>query len=145
VWVVRAIARGASAGLGREELLAGWGWSLLALTLLGPVLLPWYLAWSLPVIWVLPFVPRAVLIALSGALALSQWTAEPTRYPGAYDVSVLVGHYVLTPLVIGLLVWLGMDLRRRLAVPLALAEDQREPAEARQGRGGERDAEPIEP
>jgi alpha-1,6-mannosyltransferase len=145
VWLVRSVAQRASSGFPREELLAGWGWSLLALTLLGPVLLPWYLAWSLPVIWVLPFVPRAVLIALSGALALSQWTAEPRLYPGAYDVSVLVGHYVLTPVVIGLLVWLAVDLRRRLSIPLALHEEHGEPTEARQGRGGDRDAEVLEP
>ena len=145
VWLVRAVARGGSAGFPREELIAGWGWSLLALTLLGPVLLPWYLAWSLPLIWVLPFVPRAVVIALSGALALSQWTAEPRLYPGAYDVSVLVGHYVLTPVVIALLVWLAVDLRRRLSIPLALHEEHGEPAETRQHRRDDRDAQVLEP
>jgi hypothetical protein len=144
-WLVRAVARGAAAGFPAEELLAGWGWSLLALTILGPVLLPWYLAWSLVLIWALPFVPRTVLIALSGALALSQWTAEPRLYPGAYDVSVLVGHYVLTPIVIGLLVWLAVDLRRRLSIPLTLHEEHGEPAEPRQDRGPDRNAEVLEP
>ena len=144
-WLVRAVARGAAAGFPAEELLAGWGWSLLALMILGPVLLPWYLAWSLVLIWALPFVPRTVLIALSGALALSQWTAEPRLYPGAYDVSVLVGHYVLTPIVIGLLVWLAVDLRRRLSIPLTLHEEHGEPAEPRQDRGPDRNAEVLEP
>ena len=141
VWLVRAVARAAASGRPSLELLGGWGWSLLALTLLGPVLLPWYLAWSLPLLWLLPRVPRASLIVLSGVLALSQWTAEPLRFPDAYDLNVLIGHYVLTPVVIGLLVWLALDLRRRLAVPLALHDEEGEAAEARQGRGGERDGE----
>jgi hypothetical protein len=140
-WLVRAVARAATSGRPAPELLGGWGWSLVALTLLGPVLLPWYLAWSLPLIWILPRVPRVSLIVLSGVLALSQWTAEPLRFPEAYDVNVLIGHYVLTPIVIGLLVWLALDLRRRLAGPPALHEEEREAAEARQGRGGQGDGE----
>jgi hypothetical protein len=137
LWLVRAVSRAAASGRPPTEVLGGWGWSLLALTLLGPVLLPWYLAWSLPVIWILPRVPRVSLIVFSGVLALSQWTAEPLRFPEAYDVNVLIGHYVLTPLVIGLLVWLAFDLRRRSAIPLALHDEEGEATEARQGRGGE--------
>ena len=134
-WLVFAVARAATSGLPRTELLAGWGWALLALTLLGPVLLPWYLTWTLPLLWVLPRRPRVSLIVLSAVLALSQWTAEPARFPDAYDLNVLIGHYVLTPIAIGLLVWLAVDLRRRVAIPLALAdeEEEREAAEARQG------------
>ena len=141
VWLVRAIARGAAAGRPSLELLGGWGWALLALTLLGPVLLPWYLAWSLPLIWILPRVPRVCLIALSAVLALSQWTAEPLRFPDAYDLNVLIGHYVLTP---------DRDRPARVARPRptparwrsrfrCTTRKRREPAEARQGRGGERD------
>jgi hypothetical protein len=133
VWLIRGVARAAASGRPVLELLGGWGWILLVLTMLGPVLLPWYLAWSLPLIWVLPRVPRVSLIALSVVLALSQWTAEPLRFPGAYDLNVLIGHYALTPIVIGLLVWLGLDLRRRLSIPLALHdEERREAAETRQ-------------
>ena len=132
VLLVRALVRAAAAGRPGAELLGGWGWSLLALTLLGPVLLPWYLAWSPPVAWILPRVPRASLIVLSGVLSLSQWTAEPLRFPDAYDLNVLIGHYVLTPVVIAVLVWLALDLRRRLSIPLALhGEEEREAAEAR--------------
>jgi Glycosyltransferase family 87 len=146
VVLVRAVAHAAASGRPPAELLGGWGWSLLALTLLGPVLLPWYLAWSLPLIWMLPRVPRTSLIVLSGVLSMSQWTAEPLRFLDAYDLNVLIGHYVLTPLVIGVLVWLTVDLRRRLAIPLALHdEEERDAAEARQGRGGERDAGPPQP
>lgn len=135
VWIVYAVARAATAGLPTGELVAGWAWILIALTLLAPVLLPWYLAWSLPLLWVLPRPPRLSLIVLSAVLALSQWTAEPARFPAAYDLNVLIGHYVLTPVVIALLVWLTTDLRRRVSTPLPLADEQeeREPAEARQG------------
>jgi alpha-1,6-mannosyltransferase len=146
VSLARAVARAASSGGPAQEILGAWGWSLLALTLLGPVLLPWYLAWTLPLIWLLPWVPCVVLIALSALLAFSQWTAEPSRFPEAYDVNVLVGHYALTPIVIGLLAWGAWDLRRRVAIPRALhEEEERDAAEARQGRGGERDAETRQP
>jgi hypothetical protein len=144
VVLVRVVARASASGDPPAELTAGWGWSLLTLTLLGPVLLPWYLAWSLPLVWILPFVPRAVLISLSAILALSQWTAEPLRYPDAYSVSVTVGRYVLTPIVIGLLVWLAIDLRRRLRARSPLREEQEEAAQARQGRGGRRDPQVLE-
>src|SRR4029453_14708921 len=122
--LVRLVARAASSRRPMPELLGGWGWALLALTLLGPVLLPWYLAWSLPLIWILPRVPRVCLIALSAVLALSQWAAEPLRFPDAYDLNVLIGHYVLTPIVIGLLVWLLLDLRRRASIPLPLHDEE---------------------
>jgi hypothetical protein len=92
LWLVRAVSRAAASGRPTTEVLGGWDWSLLALTLLGPVLLPWYLAWSLPLIWILPRVPLVSSIVLSGVLALSQWTAEPLRFPEAYDVNVLIGH-----------------------------------------------------
>jgi alpha-1,6-mannosyltransferase len=95
------------------ELGAAWAWSLLLLMMLGPVLLPWYVVWALPLVWLLPRVPRAVLLATSVALALSQWTAEPSRFPAAYDLNVLVGHYVITPVVIGLLAWFLLDGWRR--------------------------------
>ncbi len=95
------------------ELGAAWAWSLLLLMMLGPVLLPWYVAWTLPLVWLLPGVPRVVLLGTSWALALSQWTAEPGRFPAAYDLNVLVGHYVITPVVIGLLIWLVLDGWRR--------------------------------
>jgi alpha-1,6-mannosyltransferase len=140
-WLVRAVARSGS----EREALAGWGWALLALTLLGPVLLPWYLAWTLPLLWLLPFVPCAVVVALSAILALSQWTAEPRLYPGAYDVSVIVGRYVLTPVVIGLLVWAALDLRRRLRSASPLHEEDGETDGAREEHGERRDPQGAQP
>ncbi|MGZ8604442.1 MAG: hypothetical protein ACXWX9_06750 [Actinomycetota bacterium] len=92
---------------------AAWGWGLAGVMLLGPVLLPWYVTWALPLAWLLPRTPRAVLIATGTALTVSQWTSEPTVFASAYDANVLFGHYVVTPLVVGLLVWLLLDLWRR--------------------------------
>ena len=115
-----------------SELGAAWAWSLLLLMLLGPVLLPWYVAWSLPLVWLLPGTPRAVLLGTGVALTLSQWATEPTRYPAAYDANVLIGHYVLTPIVLAGAVWLLVDLRRRSrdGLPLGAEPEQAEVAAA---------------
>ena len=126
VCVVGLARRVARAAVPAAELGASWGWSLVLLMLLGPVLLPWYVAWSLPLVWLLPAVPRTVLLGTGVALALSQWATEPTRYPGAYDANVLVGHYVLTPLVLAGAVWLLVDLRRRLRDGAPLRSEERE-------------------
>ena len=112
----------AGVGLG-----AAWGWSLLLLMLLGPVLLPWYVTWALPIAWALPRVPRLVLLGTSVALGLSQWTAEPARFPAAYDANVLIGHYVITPVVIALLGWLLLDGWRRWRGGMPLHDEQEVP------------------
>jgi hypothetical protein len=105
---------------------ASWGWGLLCLMLLGPVLLPWYVTWALPLGWLLPRVPRTVLIGTGLALTVSQWTSEPAAFRSAYDANLLVGHYVITPVVIGLLGWLLLDLwrRTRSGAPLEDEPDQ---------------------
>lgn len=92
---------------------ASWGWGLLCLMLLGPVLLPWYVTWALPLGWLLPRVPRIVLIGTGLALTVSQWTSEPARFEAAYEANLWVGHWVITPVVIALLGWLLLDLWRR--------------------------------
>jgi alpha-1,6-mannosyltransferase len=103
-----------------------WGWGLLALMLLGPVLLPWYVTWTLPLAWLLPRTPRTALLGTSLALTVSQWTSEPARFDAAYDANIWVGHYVITPVVIGLLGWLLLDLwrRSRSGSPLEDAPDE---------------------
>ncbi|HEX9124651.1 MAG TPA: glycosyltransferase 87 family protein [Actinomycetota bacterium] len=101
---------------------AAWAWGLVLLMLLGPVLLPWYVTWALPVVWLLPRVPRTVLIGTGAALTLSQWTAEPARFARAYDLNVLFGHYVLAPVVVLLLGWALVDLWRRLRVDAPLQD-----------------------
>ena len=111
--LVRGAARRAPRGQAREA-VAAWGWGLLLLMLLGPVLLPWYVTWALPLAALLPPAARRALLGTSVALALSQFAAEPARLPWAYDANLLFGHYVVTPVVAVLLVLLLRDLRRRL-------------------------------
>lgn len=110
-----------------------WAWGLLCLMLLGPVLLPWYVAWALPLAWLLPRTPRAVLIGTSAALTVSQWTSEPARFATAYDVNIWFGHYIVTPAVIGLLAWLLLDLRRRTRSTAALEDEEPQDVPARAG------------
>jgi hypothetical protein len=117
------VRRAAAGGLASLPLGAAWGWALLFLMLLGPVLLPWYVVWVLPLGWLLPAVPRRTLIGVSSALAVSQWAAEPSKYQGAYAVNILVGHYVITPVVVALTLWLLTDLRRRLRRMLPLEDE----------------------
>jgi hypothetical protein len=121
------------------KLGAAWGWSLLLVMLLGPILLPWYVAWALPLAWMVPRVPRLVLLGTSVSLGVSQWTAEPGRYPGAYDANVLIGHYVITPVVIGLLGWLILDGWRRWRAGLPASDEQGD-AEPAGDQGGDRGA-----
>ncbi len=112
---------------------AGWGWGLLCLMLLGPVLLPWYVTWALPLVWLLPRVPRTVLIGTGVALTVSQWTSEPARFRTAYDANILFGHYVVTPVVVGLLLWLLLDLWRRTRSGAPLEDEPHAvPAETRE-------------
>jgi hypothetical protein len=127
--IVRGVVRRAPA-IGPALMGASWGWGLLALMLLGPVLLPWYVTWALPVAWLLPRVPRAVLVATGVALTLSQWTSEPASFARAYDVNVLFGHYAITPIVIGLLGWLLLDLWRRTRAGAPLEDEPDEVAAA---------------
>jgi len=129
VRVVRAAPR-----MGPDDHGAVWGWGLLLLILLGPVLLPWYVTWVLPLVWVLPRVPRLATLGTGVALTVSQFTAEPGRFRAAYDANLLFGHYVITPFIVVLLGWLLVDLRRRLRDGAALADEpEREPAHDRDG------------
>jgi hypothetical protein len=109
---------------------ASWGWALVLLMLLGPILLPWYVAWALPLVWLVPRVPRLVLLGTTVALGVSQWTAEPARFPTAYDANVLIGHYVITPVVIVLLGWLLLDGWRRWRGGLLLGQEEEQVSDA---------------
>jgi alpha-1,6-mannosyltransferase len=125
VLLARAVGSRAPA-IGSELVGASWGWGLLALMLLGPVLLPWYVTWALATAWLLPRVPRTVLIATGVALSLSQWTSEPESFARAYDANVLFGHYVVTPVVVALLAWLLLDLWRRTRSGVPLNDEPRQ-------------------
>ena len=122
VAIARSIVRHRE--MGDDELGAAWGWALLLLVLLGPVLLPWYVAWVLPLVWLLPRVPRIVTIGTSAALIVSQLRTEPGNLPQLYTTSLIIGHYVITPFVIVLLAWVGVDLWRRVRGSAPLGEER---------------------
>jgi hypothetical protein len=141
-WVARiafaALFFGALGGLVREvarrapemspaELGATWGWSLLLLALLGPVLLPWYAVWALPFVWLVPRLPRGVAIATGALLAVTLWSAEPLRFPGAFDVNLFVGRVVITPILLVMTLVMVHDLRNRISVGFSF-EDEASPS-----------------
>ena len=105
-----------------EELVGTWGWSLVLLALLGPVLLPWYVVWALPLVWLLPREPRIALLASSVLLAVTLWSAEPLRFPGAFELNLFVGRWIVTPILLVLALRALRDLRRRAELGLAFAE-----------------------
>lgn len=112
-----------------HELGATWAWSLLLMTLLGPVLLPWYVVWSLPLVWSLPRPARTTLVAIAALLGVTLWSAEPLRFPGAFTVNTIVAQWLVVPLFVGLLVWSVRDLRARLVLGSAF-DDETPPAGA---------------
>jgi hypothetical protein len=103
-----------AAGLSPAAQAAAWAWSLLLLTLLGPVLLPWYMAWSLPIAFVLPRVPRTVAMVMSALFCISEAMAEPLRTDGLFSVALDSTQGIVTLGATAMLVWLLGDLRRRL-------------------------------
>lgn len=127
--IARELARRAP-GLSPLAQGARWGWALLLLMLLGPVLLPWYVTWVLPLAWLLPRVPRVATLCVSVALTISQFATEPGRFSSAYGPNLLFGHYVVTPAVVVLLVWLILDLRRRVRDGVPLEEEREQVAAA---------------
>jgi alpha-1,6-mannosyltransferase len=106
-----------------REQAATWGWALMLLMLLGPVLLPWYVTWALPLAWVLPKTPRTTLLAVSSILGATLWSTEAMRYPGAFTLNVFVGNWIAVPIILALLIALIRDLRSRIETG-ALFEDE---------------------
>jgi alpha-1,6-mannosyltransferase len=102
---------------------AAWGWALLLLTLLGPVLLPWYVVWTLPLVWLLPRVARTTLIATSAMLAVTLWSAEALRFPRAFEVNLFVGRWIVTPILLVLTIRTVRDLRRRIGLGLPFEDE----------------------
>jgi hypothetical protein len=67
-------------------------------------------------------VPRIALLVTSVALTISLVNAEPLRSKTVYDATLLFGHYVVTPVLFIVLVWVVLDLRRRIREGLPFAE-----------------------
>src|SRR5918992_1139690 len=119
VWVMVALLRhlGREPGtLEPEVVVAALGWASLMSFLVSPVLLPWYVAWVLPLAWFLPNPARGGAVLVSVALAITELLAEPSRSPDVWEAMVFGLHWVATPIVLLVLVRLVLDLRRRLAL-----------------------------
>jgi Glycosyltransferase family 87 len=113
--LVREVWRRASTGgMSGQEQAAVWGWALALLMLLGPILLPWYVVWQLPLVWAVPRIPRAAVITTSSLLGVTLWSAEAMRYPGAFELDLLVGYIVVVPILTVFLVFVIRDLRSRV-------------------------------
>jgi hypothetical protein len=145
----------AGSSLGFEEQGAAWGWALLVLMLTGPVLLPWYIVWALPLAFLFTDVPRRSVVVLSVLLAMSEVVAEPLRSPKIWEGMLIGVHYVITIGVFAVLVWLVRDLRRRVGegrgLNLPVGDPGREIAAEGNGDAGdgndgtvEADAQPIQ-
>jgi alpha-1,6-mannosyltransferase len=142
IWVLVALLRHLARGRVEPVVVAAaMGWAALISLMVSPVLLPWYVAWLIPLAWVLPRSARGGAVLLSVALALTELVAEPSRAPRVWEAMVFGLHWVATPVVLMVLIRVLLDLRRRVAMPPAggfsdplLVEDLPPPSE-RPGQG----------
>lgn len=117
-WVLVALLRHVARGPGRIEpslIVGAMAWASLISLMISPILLPWYMAWLIPLAWVLPQPARGGAVLVSVALAITELVAEPSRSPGVYEAMVFGLHWVATPIVLLVLIRLLLALRRRLA------------------------------
>jgi hypothetical protein len=122
---------------------AAWAWALVVFILAAPVLLPWYVAWALPVAWFLPRGGRFLVAGLSCLLAVTHAIAEPALGSDEYRFVLLIGHDVVGPALLVALVWALVRAVRmaggRSALEDPLLADGSLPAHAeRIPAGGER-------
>jgi hypothetical protein len=119
-WVLVALVRHLARDGERLDplvVVGAMGWASLLSLLISPVLLPWYIAWVIPLAWLLPRSARGGAVLASVALAITELLAEPSRSPELWEAMVFGLHWVATPIVLLVLVRLLLDLRRRLALP----------------------------
>jgi alpha-1,6-mannosyltransferase len=93
---------------------AAWGWALIFLMLLGPVLLPWYVVWAMPLVWLMPRSARWALIGTGVGLAMTQWSTEIANFPNQFSVEAWFGHWMVVPIILGALAWVLVDFRKRI-------------------------------
>ncbi len=111
VWVASQLARRAP-NLSVEAQGAAWGWAFLLFMLTIPQLLPWYVMWMLPLVWLMPKIPRLTIVAMSVVLGISTGLGMPAPPPGFLHGLMILGHYTLPPALLVLLVLLVVHLRR---------------------------------
>jgi hypothetical protein len=106
--ILRRILRG-DRRVGPAE---AWGWGLLVTSLCAAYLLPWYVVWFLPALALTTRpVPIVVGISVSSLLALTGIPAEPSFDSGVWSAMILTVHYVVAPIMLGVLVASLLDLR----------------------------------
>jgi hypothetical protein len=122
VWVLVVLVRHltrAREGLDTVVVLGAMGWASLISLMVSPVLLPWYVAWLIPLAWILPRTARGGAVLISVALAITELVAEPSRAPRVWEAMVFGLHWVATPIILLVLIRLLLDLRRRTSLPPA--------------------------
>jgi hypothetical protein len=87
---------------------AAWGWALFLFMVASPVLMPWYMAWMLPLVWVMPRAGRAVAIAVSCLLCVTHGIAEPELVVHVNAVQLWIGHDIVGPIMLATLVWVAV-------------------------------------
>jgi alpha-1,6-mannosyltransferase len=123
--------------------VAAWGWALLTVILLAPMLGAWYLVWVLPLAWALPRVARRTLVILCVAFTVTELVTENSRLPELLrSVRLPFGH----PVAIAVCLWIGIDLVRRLrrGVPLDAETPERQFGDAFEAGPVERKP-PVQP
>jgi hypothetical protein len=143
VWVLVVLLRHlirARDGLDTVVVLGAMGWASLISLMVSPVLLPWYVAWLIPLAWILPRTARGGAVLISVALAITELVAEPSRAPRVWEAMVFGLHWVATPIILLVLIRLLLDLRRRTSLPPAegfddplLADDSPPPGDGSAG------------
>jgi alpha-1,6-mannosyltransferase len=122
VWVMVVLLRHLARGRERLDtvvVLGAMGWASLISLLVSPVLLPWYVAWLIPLAWILPRAARGGAVLISVALAITELVAEPSRAPRVWEAMVFGLHWVATPIILLVLIRLLLELRRRTSMPPA--------------------------
>ena len=103
---------------------AAWGWALLTVILLAPMLGSWYLVWVLPLAWALPRVARRTLVLLCVGFTVTELVTENANLPHfVRSVRLPIGH----PVALAVCVWIAADLIRRFRRHIPLDAETPEP------------------
>jgi hypothetical protein len=104
--------------------VAAWGWALLIVILLAPMLGAWYLVWVLPLAWALPRVARRTLVLLCVGFTVTELVTETSNLPEFIrSIRLPFGH----PVAVAVCVWIASDLIRRLRGHIPMDAETPEP------------------
>ena len=101
---------------------AAWGWGLILLILLGPVLLPWYVIWALPLVWLVPRVPRTTLLVAGALVMLAYRSAEVIGTDTPIQRS-WVARWLLPLGFAAVVAWTLFDFARRIFLRMPLEDE----------------------